>query len=253
MVRKMMIFSSEFGSGPNSKSHNFTIRFEQPLGLSNKPHYLSLISADLWYSNYNIDNTNYDNGTFRYFDGTAYQTINIKDGQYTFTNLISIIEAGLFANGDYTGTAPDIAYNIVIKPNYNTGKVEFTLGTGYKIDFSTNLLHIIFGCDKVEYSASFESPNKGNITNGINNYNVCCSLVNGNGVSGAGENSNVIGVFVPNTPPNSNINFQPKLTNQILISQPTAREVTISIRDQTGRLIDLENEPVSVAVAISDV
>ena len=244
------LFSLNSDDRTSGSTHDFTIRLPRALQLDAIKHYISIVSVNTWYSNYNIDSVNYNNGVFRYFDGSIYHDVTIPNGQYSFSDIFNIIESYQFAQGHYTGLATDPVYNVSCTANYNTGRIDFVLAAGYKVDFSTNTLHTIFGCDQVEYAASFSSPHIAQITNGVNTFNITCNLA---GSSGIGQQGNIICTFVPDVSPNASIEFRSAFPIWTQVINPTAQEIRVSLVDQLSRPIDLNGEPLSILIAIKDV
>ena len=84
-----------------ANSHDFSINFQNLVlpGKQNDRYELALVSANIWYSWYNIS-TSYVNNTFYYNNGTTDQTVLIPDGIYKISELIKTIEDGIVSNSD---------------------------------------------------------------------------------------------------------------------------------------------------------
>lgn len=84
----------------NSKSHDFTVRFNPGLNLDkNKDYYLALDSISMYYSWYNVSSV-YSNNTLSYSpdDGKTWKMIVLPNGNYSYNELNTYIQRVLKSN-----------------------------------------------------------------------------------------------------------------------------------------------------------
>ena len=226
-----------------ANSHDFSINFQNLVlpGQQNDRYELALVSANIWYSWYNIS-TSYVNNTFYYNNGTVDQTVLIPNGIYKISELIKTIEDGIVSNGD-TKT------NIEIIANFNTGRIEISLLNKYTVNFTQGTLYEIVGFDNtsiLNLNQKYISPHPGDINRGVTDISVNCNLVDSSYSNG--ESSQTLYSFSPNTSPYNLLTIQPseKVYCQIHAHGGDAiPNMRIFITDNKNRIIDLNNEPTS--------
>lgn len=241
-------------STKREKSHDFTIDIGNLVlqGNHNDAYEMALVNANIWYSFYNISTT-YNNNVFKYIiDNTANypteETVTIPDGLYSIETIIKIIGNGMVSNGHDKE-------NIIIVANYNTGKIEITLSNAHSVVFhqGDNLFEIL-GFESSTYvsgDGKHISAHHGDITRGVSDISINCSLVNSsysNGVS-----SDVLYSFVPDKSPQSLLVVSPNERVYSTINQhggDTISKIRMYITDNLNRAIDLNKEPTSYLVHI---
>lgn len=229
-------------AGSNVNPADFTVNFPQPIRLDGN-YEIGLLQANIWYSYYNIS-SDYSNNTLRYYNGSAYETVTIPGGAYQLTDINTYLHSIMKINGDYTVVSGEDTFNINILPNYNTGNCIVQISGGYKLDLSSGNLHSLLGFTASEITVTSESPNQVDITNGINNLYIHCSVIDSSYVNGTGTND-VAYSFVPSTPPFSLITIAPSRVIFTPVIRQNIETVRIYITDQMGRSINLNNQPTS--------
>ena len=247
----------KLSSPSRSNGHNFSTSFEDftLIGDTEQKYEVALVSAAIWYSWYNIS-AELGNNVFSYKTGNTspMKNITLKDGLYTITQLIALITDGITNEGDAVN-------NILIEPNYNTSGIDITVSNGYEVYFNNSQLYQILGFESTSFlpsltsgSIKYESPHLADITHGVNNISINCSLVNSSYENG--RRGQVLYSFTPNTAPNMLMNIQPTtlLYNEIT-ETGTAKinNIQMSISDDQGRVINLNGEPVSYLIDIRKV
>jgi len=238
----------------NSVGGNFTVHFPSGIPLqehldSLRSHEIALVAADLWYTWHNIK-ASYGNNTFRYYNGSVWRDITLPDGNYQINDLNVYLHDKMVENNDYTtNTDGEKEYSINLLPNEVTIKVRVELSDSYQIDFSTSDLNELLGFEKQIYTTTVESPNRVDITRGINSLLIHCSLVNNsydNGTAG-----DILYTFTPQVSRGSSIHVEPN--NPIYVPISLASQInTINMRitDQQNRVIDFNGEPVTYFLLI---
>jgi hypothetical protein len=230
---------------PNSNPSDFTIHYNHfPLN-RDSDYSLAVVSANIWYSWFNVSSAN-GNNTFRYNNGTAWsQTQTIPDGMYSISHINQYVQGRITALGDTSA-------NISILANYTTLKCDITCHNNYELDLqaSQSTLHNILGFDSQVLSSTggleilFSSENTVDITNGITSLSLHCSIVGGSYENS--QSSDVIYSFSPNVSPGSLIQLHP---NQLLylpvVPKDSIQDVRFRLTDQSGKSIDLNGEHVN--------
>lgn len=233
-----VVLSSDHAENPKI-THDFVVRFRRGLDLRNSRYQCAMTHATIWFSFYNVS-SDYNNTRLRYYNGTAWNEITIPDGNYTARALIAAILNIVKTLGD----DPD---SIVIRPNYSTGKFEYELSGGYKLDFTGYNIKRIFGADDAEYENTGTFPHVASITNGINSILINVSVIDGSVV---GTNSGeAIWSFTPQGPPSSLLEVKPYFPTYVLCKPvDIVEEIRVRIVDQRGIPINLNGEPVTVSL-----
>lgn len=229
-----MILSSDLS---DDQSHDYRIRFTPALNLTGADRWMvALENLQSWYTWFNVS-SDYDNTTFRYYNGAAYKTVNLTPGIYNASDLINAIEVGITANSDDP-------LNLVWSVNENTQKFVLTLLNGYKVDFGGYNIATLFGGNQAEYSTSGAMPNVAQMTNNVNTWLVHCDLLDF-GICGPFQGK-VLHSFSPDVSPGEAIQLQPNLTYSLVRPASHVQDVRIWITDQTGRALSIQNQPMTL-------
>jgi hypothetical protein len=229
----------------NSNPSDFSVHYNH-FPLDRESDYsLALVSANIWYSWFNISVAN-GNNTFRYNNGTSWsQTQTIPDGMYSLSHINEYVQGRIAYLGDTSA-------NISIVANYTTLKCDITCQNNYELDLqaSQSTLHNILGYNSQILSSTgnltivFNSENTVNITNDVNSLSLHCSIVGGSYENS--QSSDVIYSFSPNVAPGSLIQLHP---NQLLylpvIPKDSIQNIRFRLTDQSGKSIDLNGEHVN--------
>lgn len=230
----------------NPTGQDFTV--EIPGSIPGEGHEIALHSAYVWYSYYNIS-SDYANQTLLYSidAGVTWETaITIPPGSYSLPDIQSFIESQLFDRGHYTGTALQPVYHLQLNPNYNTLRTEVVLGTDYQLDLTVSNLYYLLGLESKIYTASETGTGVVNITNDVNSLSINCSVIEGSYDSGVSGNS--IFTFIPNSPPGSLINLNPRNLVYLPLVGKSITRIRIWISDNLGRIVNLNGEATTVVL-----
>jgi hypothetical protein len=213
--------------------------------LGNDLYELALNKAFIWYSFYNIS-PEYNNTTSSYSpdNGVTYKPLNILPGQYSIEQLNDRIHSIMKANGDYTVTVNGDVYDINITADFSTLKIQISISNNYRLDLTGSDLNLLLGFDKIIVTSTQLGSRVANINNGVNSIKISCDILTGSYDNSA--NSNVLYSFSPTSSPGSQIVVD--VNNLIFIPVIPARTISsirMTITDQSGRILDLQNEPVS--------
>lgn len=230
-------------------TNSFVTRFSPRLTISPESK-VALVSASIWYSWSNIA-PEYNNNTFRYYNGTEYKTIVIPAGNYQLPQLNAFIKAQMKVNNDYDA-ANDEAY-ISLEPNYSTLRCDLMFSAaaitkGIRVDFSTGELRTLLGFAAAELSVTTEGTNQVDITRGVTSIHIRSDIHSGSVDNGSG--GEVIWSFTPALPPGNLLNIEPNTRIYLPVRSSTLDQVRMWITDQRGQPIDLRGEHTSFKLAI---
>ena len=227
-------------------THNFTTTFNPPIQTYNKEGYMwavGLVKANLWYSFFNIIDSQYNNAQFRWVDELAVvHDFTIPDGVYNIYQLSTVIQENITAQGG-TGS------NISIVPNFPELKIQLVItpGSFYEVDLSVSDFYKLLGfTDTQALSGNITSTTQGDlvgdITNGIDNLYINCDIVAGSWYNS--DSSSVLHSFVPNSPPGSNLDIVPIKIIYLPVKEQTdyLRSIRMYITDNQGRFVNLNGE-----------
>jgi hypothetical protein len=175
--------------------------------------------------------------------------VTFPNGNYQVTDINTYLHTVMKDNGDFNVVSGEDVFSINLLPNEVTIKVDITLTNSYQIDLSISKFNELIGFNSAIYNTTTSSQNRVDITRGVNNLLIHCSLVS-NSYSND-KSSDVLYSFVPNTSRGSAIHVEPnipifvpmRVTNQLT-------ELTIRITDQQDRVIDFNGESVSLFLII---
>ena len=229
----------------NVTSEDFTVKFSTPIRLNGEWE-MALIKANLWYSFYNVSSAN-NNNIITYVNASSVShTLTIPSGNYTITQINSILQQFMNTNGDVSVVSGLESYAINILPNTSTLRVDVILTNGFKLDLSSpSSVAPLLGFQNILITTSQNGTSVANINNGVN-----VLLIHNDIIDGSYQNastSDVMFGFVPNVPPGANIEVQPRpqLIYFSLRNSDYIYKMRMWITDQNNNIIKLNGEPVS--------
>lgn len=190
-------------------------------------------------TNNSIPNIENGSNTIGFLDtDNQVKTITIPTGSYELQSIESVIQSLL----------PEWVTSFLVKANANT--LKCSIKCSHAIDFSgANSIAKLLGFENKVYAADtlHESCDVVNIMK-VNCIKIDCNLVSGsfnNGIC-----SQTIHEFFPAVPPGYKIIEVPKHLVFYSLHSTSINKVNISLKDQTGRLINLRGEPITVRLQI---
>lgn len=213
-----------------------------------KKYEMALVNLETYYSFPNIDSTN-NNLRYSPDNGTTWTDINIPEGSYEITDINEHVQRIMKDNGHYDSA--NNKYYITIEPNNNTLKTVVDIKAGYKVDFTpANSIRTVLGFNSQIYSVGYnESENTVNILS-INSIRVTSDIIASSYTNGGTEN--VIYSFFPNVGPGYKILQEPLNLIYLPVTLHTISHMETKITDQTGKLMNLRGEEVSIRFHIRE-
>lgn len=213
-----------------------------------KQYEMALVNLETYYSFPNIDASN---NNFRYSpdNGVTWFNINIPEGSYEITDINDYIKRIMADNGHYD--AVNNEYYINIEPNNNTLKSVVDIAANYQVDFTTaNSIRSVLGFNSQIYTEGYnESENIVNILS-INSLRITSDIITSSYTNGGTEN--VVYSFFPNVGPGFKIIQEPLNLIYLPVTLSTISRMETKLVDQTGKLVNLRGEKLSIRFHIRE-
>lgn len=230
--------------GVNSKSHDFTIRFNPELVLEkNKKHYVALDSINMSYSWYNLSSS-YNNNKIKYShdSGSTWTTVTFQNGNYSYEDINNYLQQVLEAKGQSkTGN------KITFIPS--VFRVYIELETDYQLDLRTGDFNQLIGFNKVIVTSTTYGTHLPDITRSVDALFVHTNIISDSIVSGI--QSDVLYRFsVDDLTLSFPFHIEGKRILYNKISTTVIKDLRIYITDELGRPVDLNNIGVNMTLLI---
>ena len=200
----------------------------------NASYVIGLVDFQTYNSIPNVDETNN-----KFYFGHDEQVIVIPEGAYEIEDLEHYISKQLKA------VDPGIVFKLV--PNVNTLKCELkcTMPINFGPDDSIGRL-LGFGKDEIlQPDKTHQSDKSVNIMS-VNTIQIVCNIVSGGYINN--EPNHTIFHFSPNLPPGYKIVIHPSNVIYLPVNIQTINNITLSIRDQCGRLVNFRGETITIGL-----
>lgn len=244
---------------------DFTVDLDPPIMLNRyQLHTVRLYRAKFWNSIYNVSDA-LANNVLRYHNGAEWKTLTYPDGIYTLSDLYTRLQVFMASEGDWNATAE--TYYITIAADYNRLRTSVTLENSYQLDLTaaTSAYHELLGFNSQTLSGDGTYLGEGRLQldGGVAALRINCSLAKaGGGYGGYADGSGASLLWVVNRPviPAAMITVGGPSEAAGLVPPPVPlggdREITsvrMWIRDNQGRAVSFNNEPVSYTLVIQPV
>ena len=240
-----LFINSVDGTG-NSKSHDFTVRFNPVLEFDkNKDYYIALDSITMAYSWYNVS-SDYNNNTLKYSQdsGKTWHTITLPNGNYSYLELNSYIQSEIESNSH---TKDGISIKFVSA----FFKVLLSMKSGFQLDLKTGDFGKLLGFEKKIYTTTGYSPNFPDITRSVDNVFIHTNIISDSVISG--NQSDVLYRFsVDNLPLSYPFHIEPRRAQFNKINTNRIQNLRIYITDELNRPLNLNNIPISLILNVKE-
>ena len=241
-----LIINSVDGIEKDSRSHDFTVRFNPGLEFDkNRKYKVALGSINMAYSWYNVS-SKYNNNTLKYSQdsGKTWHSLTIPNGNYSYLELNSYIQSEIASNG-HTKDGISIKF---VAPMF---KVLLSMKSGFQLDLKTGDFGKLLGFEKKIYTATGYSPKFPDITRSVDNVLIHTDIISDSVVSS--NKSDVIYKFsVDNLPLSYPFHIEPRHLVFNKINTSRIRELRIYITDELNRPLDLNNIPISLILIVRE-
>lgn len=231
-------------SGSSSEISN---TFHPPIDLDEGADYeIALLRIDAYNSIPNITENN-NSLVVVTNEELGKQTIKIPKGTYEISHISDYVAEKLKNLANSTRD-PDSIFRVSVNPNTLLATIYSTLEVSFDV---TNSVGPLLGFDTKDIipKSSLLVSKKPPDINEVNIIRVECNIASGSFLNG--RSTHTIYEFFPTVPPGYKICEVPaNLIFLPLVNIQKITDITISLVDQKGRLIDFRGERVSVRVAI---
>ena len=232
----------------SSNSTNFTTTFNPPIKLNGVNHEIALISLETYHS---FPNVSKENNVFKYSsdNGATWKIIKIPKGSYGLIGIYNEILRGFRENGDYDEI--NKIYPIILLGNKNTAQILMEISANYKVDFTApNSINTVLGFNSITYSEG--NHNSENIIEILPVNSIFVHVDNVIGSYMLGISSSVLYSFFPNVSPGVKIIERPFQRVYLPIITQDIHEVRLKLTDQTGKILDLRGESLTVSLHLTE-
>ena len=232
----------------SAKSTNFTTNFNPPIDLKGVDHEMALISLETYHSFPNISK---ENNVFKYSsdNGATWKIIKIPKGSYGLIGIYNEILRGFRENGDYDEI--NKIYPIILLGNKNTAQILMEISANYKVDFTApNSINTVLGFNSITYSEG--NHNSENIIEILPVNSIFVHVDNVIGSYMLGISSSVLYSFFPNVSPGVKIIERPFQRVYLPIITQDIHEIRLKLTDQTGKILDLRGENLTVSLHLTE-
>ena len=240
-----LFINSVDGTG-NSRSHDFTVRFNPALEFDkNTSYYLALDSITMAYSWYNVS-SDYNNNKLSYSQdsGRTWHTITLPNGNYSYDELNGYIQREIKSNGHTED-------GISIKFVPSLFKVLLTMKSGFQVDLRNGDFGKLIGFEKKIYTASGYGPKLPDITRSVDNVFIHTDIISDSVVSS--NQSDVVYRFsVDNLPLSYPFHIEPRRALFNKINTNSIKDLRIYITDEFNRPLNLNNIPISLILIVKE-
>lgn len=228
----------------NQNGADMRIPFNPPLQFQ-EDYEIALVSANMWYTFYNITAA-LGNNIFRYSPdgGSNYFNLTIPDGIYQISQLEAEIHRQLEAASHFNSTTGE--HYIRFTPNESTLRLIIELSNSYYVDFVGIGLRNLLGFGSVLLTSTTEGTSPVDITLGVIQYYINCDLVSNTRINGA--YGQVIYDFVPATRPGSQIQIREPNRLYLPLNQRRVDSIRLWTVDNLNRIVNFNGEPVSITL-----
>ena len=240
------LFINSVDGTENSKSHDFSVRFNPGLELDkNKDYYLALDSITMAYSWYNVS-SDYNNNTLKYSQdsGKTWHTITLPNGNYSYDELNSYIQREIASNGH---TKDGISIKFVSA----FFKVLLSMKSTFQVDLKTGDFGKLLGFEKKIYTATQYSPKLPDITRSVDNVFIHTNIIS-DSVCSSNQSDVLYRFSVDNLPLSYPFHIEPKRALFNKINTNSIKDLRIYITDELNRPLNLNNIPISLILNVKE-
>src|ERR1043165_4890263 len=234
----------------SKKSAKIRTRYNPLIELdASKKYEMALVNLETYYSFPNIDDTN---NNFRYSPdgGDTWLDVNIPEGCYEIADMNDYLQRIMKENGHYDSAKEECC--ITLQPNSNTLKSVLNIAPNYKVDFTpVNSIRTVLGFNPLIYSEGYNESEEI-----VNIMNVTSLRVNSDIIGASysnGRTGNVIYSFFPNVGPGYKIIEVPTNLIYLPVTLHTISSMETKLTDQTGKLVNLRGEELSIRFHLREV
>jgi hypothetical protein len=212
-----------------------------------KRYEAALVNLETYYSIPNIDSAN-NSFVYSMDSGATWKTKTIPEGSYELSAINGEIQRQMKASGDWNSASNE--YCITLGGNTSTLRafLEITSPT-CRVDMAQSTIRSLLGFAPETVPHGYtEASNPVNILS-VDSIRVECDLIDNSYVDG--ERAPVVYSFFPNAQPGEKVIERPEARVYLPISKSgNIERVHIALKDQTGKLLNLRGETITMRLHI---
>jgi hypothetical protein len=233
----------------SGESHDFVTRFTPPLKLPENAR-VCLLQASVPNTWSNV--TSNLGNSFRYHNGTTWRSmITLSAGQYSVVGIEAALHQAMRSNGDYSAGPPE-SFSITMAGSEADGLVYITISNSYKLELTTLGTLLGFANMTELNTDGVHAGTRADFNRGISSFLINSDLVDQQSSSVGGKGSSAMHQYLFSVSPSSN-----EIVTPAHLVWQRARgggqfldRIRVFITSQTGSLVSLGDEPVTVSLYI---
>lgn len=234
----------------SGESHDFVTRFTPPLKLPENAR-VCLLQASVSNTWSNVSSSL--GNTFRYHNGTTWRSmITLSSGQYGVAGIEAALHQAMRDNSDYTAGPPE-SFSIAMSGSEADGLVYITISNSFQLELTTiGTLLGFANATVLDSDGVHPGTSRADFNRGYSSFMVNSDLVDQQSSSVGGKGSSAMHQFLFSVSPSSNEIVTPAhlVWQRARGSGQFLDRIRVFITDQTGALVSLGNEPVTVSLYI---
>ena len=235
----------------NQKSHDFVIRFDEPIVLDKNKNFIAALNevVTMSYSWYNI-RASYGNNTLRWKKNSesAWKTITFSDRMYNYDDLDSFIQKKI---GKKDPTNDESADLFTLFFDGSIFRAVVVLDNSVEIDLSHGTFADLLGFEeKVLDQTTNISKNVPNITRGVDWVFIHCDLIT--------REDQHVGSDVLFSFPTSTLNVsysfskEPRRLSWHPVNKHTIQAIRVHVTDRRNSLLDMNNFDLAISLYLKE-
>ena len=236
---------------PNSKSHDFQIRFDPPIELDQNKQWKASLNklVSMSYSWYNV-RASYGNNTLKWKkkSESVWKTVTLPDGMFSYDDLNNFMQKELGKKDPADGKSKEL---FTLFFDYTILRAVILLDSSVELDFSTGNFADLLGFEKKVISQETNiSKYVPNITRGVDWIFIHCDLIT--------RDVRNIGSDVIYSMPTSAYNIGEIITDQPLrlewfpVNKNVVQEIRVYVTDGRNNIVDLNGQDMAISIFVEE-
>ena len=236
---------------PNSKSHDFRIRFDPPIELNRAKQWKASLNklVSMSYSWYNI-RASYGNNTLKWKKKTesAWKTVTFPDGMYSYDDLNNVMQKQLGKKDPADDKSKEL---FTLFFDYSVLRSVIVLDSTIELDFSTGSFAELLGFEKKTISGETNiSKFVPNITRGVDWIFIHCDLITRD-VKNIGADV-LFSLPTATHDVGSIISTQPLRLEWFAVNKNLIQEIRVYVTDGRNNIVDLNEQDMAISIFVDD-
>ena len=236
---------------PNAVSHDFRIRFDPPIELSQNKEWKASLNklVSMSYSWYNVQ-ANYGNNSLKWKKKTdsVWKTVSFPDGMYSYDDINNFMQKQLGKKDPADNKSAEL---FTLFFDYSVLRSVIVLDSTIELDFSTGSFAELLGFEKKVISSETNiSKFVPNITRGVDWIFIHCDLITRD-VRNVGADV-LFSIPTATHDVGSIISQQPLRLEWFSINKNVIQEIRVYVTDGRNNIVDLNGQDLAISIFIDD-